>query len=166
MVPIGRFSSPHGVRGEIKFRPYDGVEDFIWKEVFVCLKDSPEGIEVKKVRTHTRGFILTLAGFDEREDSAALTGREALVLEDTLPELEEGEFYYKDLLGLAVRTDDGRSIGEVREVFPAGPANDVLDIEGPYGEVLVPVTPETIIEVNLDKGYVLIHLLEGLIEEN
>jgi 16S rRNA processing protein RimM len=164
-VPIGRFSSPHGVRGEIKFRPYEGVEDFIWEEVFVSLGGSEKSIEVLKVREHTGCFLLTLGGYGQREESAALSGVEVLVPEDTLPELEEGEYYYKDLVGLEVRTDDGRGLGHIKEVFAAGPGNEVFEVQGPYGEVLLPVTEETILEVNIEKGFVLVHLLEGLLDE-
>jgi len=153
------------VRGEIKFRPYEGVEGFIWEEVFVSLAGGEKSLEVSRVREHTGCYLLTLSGYTQREESAALTGKEALVSEETLPELEEGEYYYKDLVGLAVRTDDGRDLGHIKEVFSAGGSNDVFEIQGPYGEVLLPVTEETIIEVNPDEGFVLVHLLEGLLNE-
>ncbi len=164
-VPIGRFSSPHGVRGEIKFRPYEGVEDFVWEEVFVSLGGSEKSIEVLKVRQHTGCFLLTLGGYRQREESAVLAGAEVLVPEETLPELEEGEYYYKDLVGLRVRTDDGRDLGHIKEVFAAGPSNEVYEVQGPYGDVLLPVTKETILEINMEEGYVLVHLLEGLLDE-
>jgi len=165
MVAIGRFSSPHGVRGEVKFRPFEGVDDFIWDEVFVRQDDREPRLEVVGVRGHTGSFLLTIRGYDQREDAACLKGLEALVPESSLPDLEEGEFYHKDLVGLPARTDDGRELGLVKKVFPAGAGSDVMEINGPFGEVLVPVTEETILEVNLESEYVLVHMPEGLLNE-
>jgi len=166
MVAIGKFSSPHGVRGEVKFRPFEGVDDFIWDELFVRQDEREVRLDVSGVRSHTGSFLLTIRGYEQREDAARLAGLEALVPESSLPDLEEGEFYHKDLIGLLARTDGGRDLGPVKKVFPAGAGSDVMEIDGPFGEVLVPVTEETILEVNLDKGYVLVHLIEGLLDED
>jgi len=165
MVPIGRFSTPHGVRGEIKFRPYEGIEDFIWGEVFVVINKSLRRLEVEKVRGQTGYFLLTLEGVTQREEAATLAGIEVSVPETELPEPQEGEYYYKDLVGLAVRTDDGQDLGRITRVFSAGHGNDVFEIQGPLGEVLVPVIAETIKEVNMEEKLVIVHLLEGLLGE-
>ncbi len=165
MVAIGRFGSPHGVRGEIKFRPYEGVEDFIWDEVFVNVKEGLRRLEVTGVREHTRVFLLTLKGFNEREESAPLAGREVSVPESSIPPLPEGEYYYKDLAGLVVRSDDGRDLGRVKRVFSAGSGNDVFEIWGEYGEILVPRTKDTVKEINIEEGFMVVHLLEGMLEE-
>ncbi len=165
MVPIGRFGAPHGVRGEIKFKPYDGIEEFIWDEVFVITVKGLRTLVVKKYRRQMDFFLLTLQGVTQREEAALLTGAEVSVPEVKLPEPSEGEYYYKDLVGLAVRTDDGRDLGKISRVFSAGGGNDVFEINGPLGEVLVPVIEETIKEVNMKEKVVVVHLLEGLLGE-
>jgi len=165
MIPIGRFSSPHGVKGEIKFRAYEGIEEFIWDEVFVIGDKGLKNLVIVNVRTQTGYFLLTLEGLNQREEAALLAGMEASVPEIALPEPPEGEYYYKDLLGLAVRTDDGRDLGSISRVFSAGGGNDVIEIQGPFGEVLIPVIKETIKEVNMDEKLVTVHLLEGLLGE-
>jgi len=165
MVPIGRFGAPHGIRGEIKFKPYDGLEDFIWDEVSIITPKGLKTLIVKKIRRQMDFFLLTLNGLNQREEAAQLTGAEVSIPEVKLPEPPEGEYYYKDLLGLAVRTDDGRDLGEITRVFSAGGGNDVFEIKGPLGEVLVPVIEETIKEVNIKEKVVVVHLLEGLLTE-
>jgi len=165
MVPIGRFSTPHGVSGEIKFRPYEGIEGFIWDKVYVILNKGLTPFYVTKVREQTGLFLLTLKGYNQREDVAPLAGVEVSVPEKEIPEPPEGEYYYKDLLGLNVRADDGRELGKVSRVFSAGGGNDVFEIKGPLGEILLPVIPETIKEVRMQDKLVIVHLLEGLVEE-
>ncbi len=165
MVPIGRFSTPHGVKGEIKFKPYDGIEDFIWDKVFVILNKGLKPLYVTKVREQTGLFLLTLEGYNQREESAPLAGVEVSVPEKDIPEPPAGEYYYKDLVGLNVRADDGRELGSISRVFSAGGGNDVFEIKGPLGEILLPVIPETIKEVRMEDKQVIVHLLEGLLGE-
>jgi len=165
MVPIGRFSTPHGVKGEIKFKPYEGIDDFIWDEIFVIINKGLKALVVEGVRGHTGYFLLTIKGLTLREEAAHFTGLEVSIPESELPTAPEGEYYYKDLVGLAVRTDDGRDLGNISRVFSAGGGNDVFEIQGPLGEVLVPVIEETIKEVNIKEKLIIVHLLEGLLNE-
>ncbi len=165
LVPIGRFGTPHGIKGEIKFRPYDGVEEFIWDVVSVIFNKGLRRLEVKKVRTQTGGFLITLDGVNQREEAALFTGLEVSVPESELPETSSDEYYYKDLEGLAVITDDCRDLGFITKVFSAGGGNDVFEVTGPNGEVLIPVTEETILEINLEEHQVKVHLLEGLLSD-
>ena len=166
LVPIGRFGAPHGVKGEIKFKPYEGIEDFIWDEVFVVINRVLRRLEVKKVRPHTGYFLITITGINKREEAAIHTGAEVSIPETGLPEPQEGEYYYKDLEGLAVVTDDGQNLGTITSVFSAGGGNDVFEVRGPLGEVLIPVTEETILEVNIEDKLVKVHLLEGMLPDN
>lgn len=165
MIPIGRFASPHGIKGEIKFKPYEGVEDCIWEEVFVLFNKELRKLVVKKVRAQTGGFLITLAGVTQREEAALFTGLVVSVPEALLPRTEAGEYYYKDLEGLAVITDDGRDLGLITKVFSAGGGNDVFEVNGRAGEVLIPVTEETILEINIEEHQVRVHLLEGLLSD-
>ncbi|MFQ5480901.1 MAG: ribosome maturation factor RimM [Thermodesulfobacteriota bacterium] len=166
LVPLGRFGAPHGVRGEIKFKPYEGIEDFIWTEIYVVMNKNLRRLQVENVRTQTGAFLLTIRGINQREEAALHTGLEVSVPLDKIPEPEEGEYYYKDLEGLAVITDDGKELGFIRDVFSAGGGNDVFEVKGPFGEVLIPVTGDTILEVNLEEKRVRVHLLEGLLPES
>ena len=111
-------------------------------------------------------FLITITGINKREEAAIHTGAEVSIPETGLPEPQEGEYYYKDLEGLAVVTDDGRNLGTITSVFSAGGGNDVFEVRGPLGEVLIPVTEETILEVNIEDKFVKVHLLEGLLPDN
>ena len=166
LVPIGRLSAPHGVRGEVRFRPYDGVEEFTWEEVFVHREGAETRLEVQGVRRHKGFFLLTLRDVAGREGAALLRGLELSVPEDTLPELEENEFYLRDIMGLEVRTEQGALLGRVRGLISAGTAHHVMEIEGPAGEVLVPLGEETVLSVDLERGVVTVSLPEGLLEED
>ena len=78
-------------------------------------------------------------------------------------ELEEGEYFIADLIGLEVYTDKDELFGTLEEVMQTG-ANDVYIVKTVDGkEVLLPVIPECILKVDLEEGRVLVHIMDGLL---
>ena len=85
-----------------------------------------------------------------------------VAIADAVP-LEDGEFYLYQLMGLTVRTQQGQMLGSIIDLIETG-ANDVYVVNSEqYGEVLIPVTDETVIETNIQDGYILVSLPEGLL---
>ncbi len=91
-------------------------------------------------------------------------GREILAKRGTLPPLKEGEYYWIDILGMVVETEEGKRIGRVKEILPTG-ANDVYVVEGKKREIFLPATEEVIQKVDLEKGVMKVIRMEGLWED-
>jgi 16S rRNA processing protein RimM len=108
-------------------------------------------------------LLLQLKGIERIEDVLPLVGKEILIRKDLLPDLEEGEYYWMDLLGMVVETEDGRKIGTVKEIFATG-ANDVYVVEGKRGEIFLPATGEVIKSVDRQRKVIKAHRMEGLWE--
>jgi len=83
-------------------------------------------------------------------------------MEDIAP-LAEGEVFYHQLLDLSVVTVEGREIGVVTEVFDAGPT-DLLEVRGSKGVLVVPYRPEIVVEVDVEKGRLVIDPPDGLLD--
>ena len=84
---------------------------------------------------------MRIQGVVDRTGAQALVGMKVFVERSNFPELEEGEFYCCDLLGMPVQTEEGKLLGRVREVLETK-ANDVLIVDGEDGEeILLPVIP-------------------------
>jgi 16S rRNA processing protein RimM len=85
-------------------------------------------------------------------------------IDDAVP-LEDDEIYLYQLIGMTVRTNTGEVLGEISDVLETG-ANDVYVVQGQtYGEILIPVTAETIIATDIDAGEVLVSLPGGLLPD-
>ena len=153
----------HGVKGEIKVHPYGDIEGLVWDAIYIAGKEG--AYAVSRVRRHKGIYIVKLEGISTREDADALAGREVLVPKEKLAEPAEGEYYYFELIGMEVWTDGGRHLGAIVNIIATG-SNDVLEIKGPLGEVLVPVTKDSVLEVSIEKKRVTVHLLQGLLGEN
>jgi 16S rRNA processing protein RimM len=105
-----------------------------------------------------------LKGIERREEVEPLLGKEILIERRFLPDLQEGEYYWLDILGILVETQEGRRLGRVKEIFPTG-ANDVYVIEGKRREIFIPATEEVIQNIDVKEGRMRVIRMEGLWEE-
>ena len=167
LFPIGRVIKPHGVRGKVKVEYFgeDLHQLSLYREIFIeDEKGRPEVFEILEVIPQPPRLILRLKGIEKVEEAEPLIGKEILVEKKALLELEEGEYYWVDLLGMKVETQGGKRIGEVREIFPTG-ANDVYVVEGKRREILLPATEEVIRSIDLKRRVMEVVRIEGLWED-
>jgi 16S rRNA processing protein RimM len=167
ILPIGRVVKPHGVRGKIKAEYFgDNLNHFlVYREVFI--EDSmgrPQAYEILEAVPQPPRLILQLKGIERVEEAKPLLGKEILIKKKALPVLKKGEYYWFEILGMVVETEDGKVIGRVKEIFPTG-ANDVYVVEGERGEIFLPATEEVIQRVDLKRGVMKVNRMEGLWEE-
>lgn len=79
-------------------------------------------------------------------------------------ELGPDENFIVDLIGLSVETDEGELLGELTDVLITG-ANDVYEVTRTDGKkVLLPAIKDCVLDVDLEAGRVLVHVLEGLLD--
>ncbi|MBC7317056.1 MAG: 16S rRNA processing protein RimM [Chloroflexi bacterium] len=158
---IGQIVAPRGVRGELKVRceSEDPQRFLSLKEVF--LGEGRARFAVRAVRFFKGQILLQLHGIEDRNE--AERWRDAYVqipIEEGLP-LGENEYYYHQIEGLTAVTEEGEVLGQVVEILPTG-ANDVYVVRGEREEILLPAIREVILRVDLEKGLLVVHLLEGL----
>jgi 16S rRNA processing protein RimM len=172
-VVIARIVRPHGLKGEVVVESLSDFPDrFDGLRSVVLL--APEGgadpatardVRVTGVKQHRQGAILALAGVTTPEGAEALRGTLVGVLRGEEVPLGPGEYYDFQLVGLAVVTTGGEPLGTLREVLHY-PANDVYEVwdEERGREVLLPAAGNMIREVDLERGVMIVELLDGLIE--
>jgi 16S rRNA processing protein RimM len=167
LFPIGRVVKPHGVRGKVKVEYFgdDLHRISFYREIFIKdEKDQPEAYEVLEAIPQPPRLILRLKGIEKIEEAEPLIGKEVLIERKSLLTLGEGEYYWVDLLGMKVETEEGKRIGKIREIFPTR-ANDVYVVEGKRGEILLPATEEVIRNIDLKRGVMKVSRIEGLWED-
>ena len=167
LCPVGKVVKPHGVRGKVKIAYFGkDLNQFpLYRKIFI--KDHlgrPESYEVLDITLQPPRLILQLKGIEKLEETKNLIGKEIFVRREDLPEPEEGEYYWFEILGMAVETEKGRRIGTVKEILPTG-ANDVYIVQGKRKEILLPATEEVIRSIDLSKGVVKVVRMEGLWED-
>jgi len=157
-VAVGRVLGAWGVRGELKIEPL-APESVLATGHTVSIAGRDYTIE----RSDRSGrFVrLKIAGVDAREEAQLLRGTYLQVPEGDLKPLPEGEYYRFALVGLAVRSLDGRELGHVVDVLST-PENDVYVVKGPGGEVLIPAVDDVVREIDLRTG-ITIEIVPGLL---
>jgi 16S rRNA processing protein RimM len=167
---LGEILRPHGIRGELRMRILTDYPERIPHLKTVSVGKSPDAKTVKiytiqHMRMHRGYGLIKLTDIDDRNDADTLRGLMVMVkLEDAVP-LDDDEIYLYQLIGMIVVTDASETIGELTDVLETG-ANDVYIVKSPtYGEVLIPVTDETILDTDVDGRIIIVALPEGLLPE-
>jgi len=128
------------------------------------IEREPGPFEVEHCRWQKGQAVLKLSMVDDRDRAEDLRGRFLRVPGTELAELEEGEYYLFQLVGLNVVTEEGRELGSLKDVIQTG-ANDVYIVAAESGELLLPAIKDVIKQVDLSAGRMVVHLLPGLMPE-
>lgn len=171
-VVVGHVSKPHGTKGEVYVWPLTDRSETTFRVGAEFSISDPEGerpdhdfpaVRVGAVRPYRRGFLVLFDHIDDRNAAETLRDRYLLRrFEDTEP-LEQDEIFYHQLLGLRVVTVAGVEVGRVKEVYELRPA-DLLEVEGPERDYLIPFTKEVVVSWDVGEGRVVIDPPEGLLE--
>jgi 16S rRNA processing protein RimM len=161
-VCLGVITGAHGVRGEVRLRPYTAEPDAVdrYGEVEDARGERRYALDV--IRVGPRGVVARIAGVADRDAALALRGVELWVPRERLPAPEPDEWYVDDLKGLAVV--DGREVpfGRVRAVVDHG-GGDVVEITTDDGrELVLPFTAANFPEVDVAAGRIVAVLPEEL----
>ncbi len=166
MLRVGVISSTHGVRGEVKVFPTTD-DPARFRDLDRVTLDTGKGyveLEITGVKFFKNMVILKFKGYDTINEIEIYKGRDLWIHRDQAVPLAEGEYFIADLLGLQVITDEEEVLGTLTDVMKTG-ANDVYVVEMKDGkEVLIPVIPQCILNVDLEKEEIKVHLLEGLLD--
>lgn len=161
-VVIGKAVRPFGIRGEIKVTAFtESFEAFQNSDTLIFGESS---YTVTAIRIHKGAALVSLEGIDNPETASKLVGTLVKTDVENLPPKEDDEYYWFELLGMRVFTVDGRDLGKITQITPTG-ANDVLHVEGAYGEVLLPMIEDVVLEVDTEGEKMTVDPLEGLIPD-
>ncbi|MBO5986454.1 MAG: 16S rRNA processing protein RimM [Lachnospiraceae bacterium] len=164
---VGVITSPHGVIGEVNVFPTtDDPKRFRrLKEVILVQGKNEKTVEIESVKFFKNMVILKLAGYDDRDAVEKLRQCSLFVPREKAVRLKEDEYFIADLMGLKVLDGDAEDaeLGTLEDVMETG-ANDVYVIRLLDGrELLLPAIKQCILEVNVEEGFVRVHVLDGLL---
>lgn len=149
LVAVGRVARAHGIRGEVSVEPLSEIPSRFEPGSVLRLEDG-RTLTVEASRPHRRWVLVGFEEVPDRTAAEALRGSILLVGADQVPSPPEGSFWVHQVVGLEVVTEDGRSLGRIREVQP-NPANDLWITEG---GTAIPANRELVTEVDLAGGRV------------
>jgi 16S rRNA processing protein RimM len=154
-VVLGRIVGLFGVRGWIKVFSYTEPREAVlqYKGWMLGKKEQWQPAKVVEGKRHGKSVIARLEGVEDREAAEALVGKDIRVSKESLPQPEEGQYYWSDLIGLKVVHRDGTDLGKIDYMLETG-ANDVMVLKGEKERLIPFVMDKVVINVDLAAGQV------------
>ena len=163
-VCVGRIAGAHGIRGWVRITSYTEEPEGVAAYGPVSDEKGERMFELEIMRMAKAQVVARIPGVTDRNAAEALRGMRLFVPRAALPQPDSDEFYFEDLIGLAVETAAGVSLGRVLSVqdFGTGPLLEVGHTRG--ATVLVPFTRDVVPVVDLAAGRIEIDPPAGLLE--
>lgn len=164
LLEIGKIVKTHGLKGRMKVISYlesDSILKSLEKVLVRHGKQKEHLKKIKDIKINRKYFFLEFEGVDDVDAASELVGCEILMPSDILEELPEGEYYWRDIVGLEVVTEDGEVLGRIERVFSAG-GNDVYVCAGGEREILLPAIADVVRKIDIENRRMVVRLLEGL----
>jgi len=166
LIPVGKIVATHGIRGHLKLHSYSGNIESLQSSETVLLRGKGGVLKEfapKTVSPHAGGFILSLDGFTDIDQVLPLVGSELFLKRSQLPEPEEDEYYWRDLIGLTVVTDQGFVLGPISDIFETG-SSDIYVVRGDNKEYLIPAIADVVSKIDIAGRMMIITPLDGLLD--
>lgn len=161
-IKIGKIVNTVGLKGEVKVYNYsDSIEIY---ETIESIYVEDRLTVIENIRAQKNMVILKLEGADDRNAAEALRGKELYITEDDLPELPEGQYYVRDLIGMSVTEEDGNLLGHVTDVLQ-NTAQDIFEVESENGKkLLIPKVDQFVLDIDAEKREITVRLIEGMLD--
>tara|TARA_E500000331_G_C16908765_1_gene562492 strand:- start:29 stop:583 length:555 start_codon:yes stop_codon:yes gene_type:complete len=151
-VCLGIVTGPQGLQGAVRMRSYTAWSEDIASYGLLSDVTGEREFSIRILRSTKKGLVAELSGVDDRTAAEEIKGLELYVSRDVLPEPDEEEFYYSDLIGLNVEDEDGKVMGQVKMMDNYG-AGEVMEVTLSSGEeLLLPFTKEAVPVVDVASG--------------
>ena len=164
LICVGAITGARGLKGEVRIKSFTADPKGISNYGDVFEENGRTSYQVR-ITGQAKGQLLAhLSGIEDRDAADALKGTRLYVPKSVLPETDEDEFYFSDLVGLRADLIDGGYLGKVKEVHDFGAGAILEVVGGEAGTVMVPFTKASVPKVDKAGGRVVIDLPIGLLE--
>ena len=158
-LETGQIVNTHGVRGEVKIMPWADSPDFLCQFDTLYMDGNP--IRVLSARPDKTMVLVSFEGIDTVEKAMRLKGK-VLSVDRAQIKLPSGRYFLADLMGLKVlNAATGEDLGTVEDILTP-PAHNVYVVRGNGKEYMIPAVPAFVAETNMEGGYIMVNLIEGL----
>lgn len=164
LLEVGQIVNSYGIKGFVKVVPLvDNNSQFNnFKVLYIESCNKTKELIIEEIKFSKNLVLIKFKGIDTIEQAETLRNLYLSAKREDI-KLEKGAYFIVDLIGLDVYTDDGEKLGVLSEVLQPG-ANDVYVVKtNDNKEILLPVIPDVLKEVNIKEKKVTVKLLDGLI---
>lgn len=165
---VGKIVGTHGIKGAVKVYSYAESDALFSAGRTLRLKDGNDSVYFRKivgVHSHGKRLRIFFEGVTNRKSAEDLVGASLFIERNALPATEEGTYYWCDLIGMEVYTEEAVFIGRIDTIIPTG-SNDVYVVKDSEKdgkkETLIPAVASVVKSVDIERGVMQVILPEGL----
>jgi 16S rRNA processing protein RimM len=160
---VGKLRRTHGLQGELLMEVLTDFPERLEPGVVVYVGQKHRKLHIRSQRFQNQHLLIAFDEFNTPESAAELRNQLVFVHAGDRPPLPEGEYYHHQLLGLRVVSDEAQDLGILDQILETG-ANDVYVVVPEAGpELLLPAIESVILNIDLDRGEICVHLLPGML---
>ncbi|RAS79860.1 ribosome maturation factor RimM [Priestia endophytica] len=164
---VGKIVNTHGVRGEVRVISRTDFPEERYKvgnELYIFKDNEEIKVVVESHRQHKNFDLLTFEEYHNINQVEPFKNCLLKVPSSDLVELEEGEYYFHEIVGCEVYTEEGNLVGTIKEILATG-ANDVWVVKASgRKDILIPYIEEVVADINVEEKKVIINEMEGLLD--
>jgi 16S rRNA processing protein RimM len=160
-IEVGRIQDAWGIKGWFRVLPHsaDPQALFSSKRWFILPSERGEKtfsgvlkLAIREAKTHSDSVVATAQDIDDRNAAEALKGARVFIARSSFPTADKDEYYWVDLIGLAVVNREGVSLGQVKDLLSTGPQTVLVlefELEGKTQERMIPFVAHFVDGVDL-----------------
>lgn len=161
-LAVGRIVAPHGIRGEVRCAILTDFPERFKQTHQVYLGEGRVPRVLERARLERSRVILKIVGLNSRAEAQLLRGQTIYVAEADAVRLPQGSYFWHQIIGLRVRSGDGRNLGSITAILQTG-SNDVYVVQSNGAEILLPAIKDVVRDIDLATGVMTVEWLEGLL---
>jgi 16S rRNA processing protein RimM len=151
LVCVGHILGAQGIKGWVRvFSETSPRENIVNYGPWIIEQGDDRVSVAVHGRLQGKNVIARLDGIEDRTQAEALTGWRILIDPARLPRLQDGEYYWSDLIGLKVQNLQGEPLGVVASMLETG-ADDVMQLSGDRERLIPFVMGDIVHQVDLDE---------------
>ena len=162
---IGQIVNTFGIKGFVKIVPFtDDLERFEELEsVFVVKQKQLIEMQIEEVKYHKNLVLVKFKGIEDINMAEKYKGCYIKIKRENARKLPKDTYFIADLIGIDVYDENGNLLGKVDDIFN-NKSHDVYVIKDDLGkQILLQSTKEVIKDVDVEKGKIIVHLIDGLV---
>lgn len=166
---VGRIVNTHGIRGEVRILSTTDFEEerfAVGMKLAAFKKDDkkPTWVTIESMRRHKNFILLTFEGMNNINLVEPFKEGMLKITKDQMTDdlLEENEYFFHEIIGCTIVSEEGETIGAVTDILQTG-ANDVWVVKGAKKEHYIPYIEDIVKEIDINEKKIVIHVMEGLL---
>ncbi|MNW45826.1 Ribosome maturation factor RimM [compost metagenome] len=168
LLTVGKIVNTHGIRGDVKVLLHTDFPEVRFAPKSSLTMIHPENgtqivVTVASARPYKGMYIVKFNEYNDINVVEKYKGYELKVAKENSVQLPKNEYYFHEIIGCRVVSDEGEELGVIEEILRPG-ANDVWVVKLPNRrQLLLPVIDDVVLDVDVSAKLVKVHVMEGLL---